>query len=98
MKKTYFTCFVAMLSALLLFGCTSGYANMVKKLILPQPTVVKMKLYLHDTVALVWFDVNGDGKADHAMIYEKKNGYFVQEKLRPKQADEIDQFILEPRI
>ncbi len=99
MTKYSFRRCLIMLLCLLAFSCQVSRANMVKKLIKPRgPVPVKVKLYHNDTVMIVWWDYNSDGQCDVAYIYEKKDGYYVQKKLDCKQADEIDQFILEPRV
>ena len=101
MIKSSFCRYLIMLLCLLAFSCHTSRAStsMVKKLIKPRgPVPVKVKLYHGDTVMIVWWDINHDGQCDFAHIYEKKDGYFVERKLPCDRADEIDQFILEPRV
>lgn len=91
--------FLVMLFCLLAFSCTVSRASMVKRI--PKvrgPKVVKVKLYQHDTIMLVWVDMNGDNKADVAYLYEKNDGYFIEKKIPPDKADELDEFIFEPKV
>ena len=97
-----------LLCCLIVFSCQAAQSvrplplrkvSMVKKLIKPRgPVPLKVKLYQMDTIMIVWWDYNNDGQCDSAYLYEKKDGYFVQKKIPCDRADEIDQFILEPRV
>ena len=70
---------------------------MMPPMVQMQPRAVKFKIYQHNTIAIIWYDMNGDEKADMAEIYEKKDGYYIVEKKPAKMGDEID-MILEPHI
>jgi len=63
-----------------------------------KPVVIKMKLYQHDTIVLVWYDTNGDKQCNKAELIEKTVDYFVAKKITCKMADEADAYILEPHI
>jgi hypothetical protein len=60
--------------------------------------VIKAKSYQHDTIAIIWYDSNGDDICDAAELYEKKDGFFIAIPRQCKQADEINMYILEPKI
>jgi hypothetical protein len=62
------------------------------------PDIIKIKLYQHDTIALIWYDTMRDGQCNTAELIEKIDDYFLIKKIKCKQADEIDAFILEPCI
>jgi len=62
------------------------------------PNIIKIKLYQHDTIALIWYDTMNDKQCNTAEIIEKIDDYFLIKKIKCKQANEIDAFILEPRI
>jgi hypothetical protein len=60
--------------------------------------IIKVKGYQHDTIAIIWYDGNGNDVCDVSEFYEKKDGYFIVKGISCKRADDIDQFILEPKI
>jgi hypothetical protein len=63
----------------------------------PRINVIKARSYQHDTVAIIWYDTNGDGVCDLAEGFKKKDGYFIVKPLQCNKADTVD-ILLEPRI
>jgi len=70
---------------------------MMPPMVQTQPKVVKFKIYHHNTIAIIWYDMDGDEKADMAEMYTKKDGYYILEIKPAQMGDEADR-ILEPHI
>lgn len=89
---------ILLIAILIFYGCISSVT--AQTIMEPQhikPKIIKAKTYYHDTVAIIWYDLNGDTICDAAEIYEKKDGYFIVRMMQCKQADKSD-MTMEPRI
>lgn len=60
------------------------------------PVIIKAKTYQNNTIALVWFDMNGDGKAEVVVEYTKKDNYIIERPMDVKSGDIRDMLLETP--
>jgi hypothetical protein len=106
MKKfMIYNCLIILFFAISCIAATQKHSGTKKIPLKTIPTFymkgikpIKAKSYHGDTICIIWYDRNGDGKCDFACMFEKEGDYFIVHHLPCAEADDIDQFILEPCI